>query len=108
MANNILLTNTDFIPGRNITQVLGMVKGNTIQTRHLGTHLLAGLRTIVGGEVKGYVKALDTARREATDRMLEEAAALGADAVISVRFSTSQVMNGAAEILVYGTAVKLQ
>jgi uncharacterized protein YbjQ (UPF0145 family) len=108
MTNNIILTTTDFIPGREVVQVLGLVKGGTIQTRHVGSHLLAGLMTLIGGEVKGYVKALNTAREEATQRMREEALAQGADAVICLRYSTSQVMNGAAEILVYGTAVKLR
>jgi uncharacterized protein YbjQ (UPF0145 family) len=107
MSNSIILTTTDFIPGREVTQILGLVKGSTIQTRHIGSHFLAGLRTVVGGEVKGYVAAVNNAREEATQRMQDEATALGADAIISLRYSTSQVMNGAAEILVYGTAVKL-
>ena len=88
--------------------MLGLVKGNTVQTRHIGSHILAGLTSIVGGEVKGYVKAVTEAREEATNRMLEEAQLLGADAIICARYSTSQIMNGAAEILAYGTAVKLR
>lgn len=107
MSKNLILTTTDFIPGREITQVLGLVKGSTIQTRHIGSHLLAGLMSIIGGEVKGYVVALNHAREEATQRIQEEAAMMGADAIINLRYSTSQVMSGAAEILVYGTAVKL-
>lgn len=108
MRNNIILTTTDFIPGREVVQVLGLVKGSTIQTRHVGSHILAGLMTLVGGEVKGYVTALNKAREEATQRMQEEASLQGADAIICLRYSTSQVMNGAAEILAYGTAVKLR
>jgi uncharacterized protein YbjQ (UPF0145 family) len=108
MQKNIILTTTEGIQGKEITQVLGLVKGNTIQTRHIGSHLLAGLTSVVGGEVKGYVKALTTAREEATSRMVEEAATLQADAIICMRYSTSQVMDGAAEILAYGTAVKLR
>jgi uncharacterized protein YbjQ (UPF0145 family) len=107
MSNNIILVTTDSIPGREVVQVLGLVKGSTIQTRHIGSHILAGLRVVIGGEVKGYVAAVNTAREEATQRMLEEARLQGADAIICLRFSTSQIMDGAAEILVYGTAVKL-
>ena len=108
MTHNILIATTEQVPGKEVAQVLGLVKGNTIQTRHVGSHILAGLMTIVGGEVKGYVKALNIAREEATGRMVEEARSLGADAIICMRFSTSQVMNGSAEILAYGTAVKLR
>lgn len=104
----MIITTTEHVPGREVAQILGLVKGNTIQTRHLGSHVVAALKSLVGGEVKGYVKALTTAREEATARMLEEAGVLGADAIICMRYSTSQVMSGAAEILVYGTAVKLR
>lgn len=108
MEQEILVATTEDIAGREIVAVLGLVKGSTVQTRHIGSHLVAGLMTFVGGEVKGYVKAIAVAREEATARMLEEAQALGADAIVGMRFSTSQIMNGAAEILAYGTAVKLQ
>lgn len=104
----MIITTTETIVGREIAQVLGLVKGNTVQTRHIGSHIVAGLTTIVGGEVKGYVTAITKAREEATSRMIEEAQALGADAIICMRYSTSQIMNGAAEILAYGTAVKLK
>jgi len=104
----ILLTTTEEIAGREILEVLGLVRGNTVQTRHIGSHIVAGLTSIVGGEVKGYVKAITAAREEATSRMLEEAEALGADAIVCVRYSTSQIMDGGAEILAYGTAVKLR
>lgn len=108
MKNNILISTTEAISGREVGQVLGLVKGNTVQTRHIGSHIVAGLTTIVGGEVKGYVKAITMAREEATDRMVAEAVALGADAIICMRYSTSQIMGGAAEILAYGTAVKFK
>ena len=98
MQNNIPVATTEVIAGREIAQVLGLVKGSTVQTRHVGSHILAGLMSIVGGEVKGYVKAVSTAREEATNRMLEEANVLGADAIVCMRYSTSQIMNGAAEI----------
>lgn len=101
------ISTTETISGREIREILGVVKGNTIRARHIGSDIGAGLKSLVGGEIRGYVKALSDAREEAVDRMLEEAKGLGADAVVGVRFSTSAVMAGAAEILVYGTAVKL-
>lgn len=103
--NTILVTTTENIAGKEIATVLGLVEGNTIQTRHVGSHIVAALTTIVGGEVKGYVRAVTAAREQATARMIEKAAALGADAIICTRYSTSQIMNGGAEILAYGTAV---
>lgn len=104
----MIITTTETVIGREITQVLGLVKGNTVQTRHIGSHIVAGLTTLIGGEVKGYVIAITKAREEATDRMIEEAKTLGADAIVCMRYSTSQIMNGAAEVLAYGTAVKLK
>lgn len=108
MHNGMLITTTEAVAGREVGEVLGLVKGNTIQTRHIGSDIMAGLKSIVGGEIKGYVIALTRAREEATDRMVEEARSLGADAIISARFTTSQVMQGGAEILAYGTAVKFK
>ena len=104
----ILITTTETIAGREIAEVLGMVKGNTIRARHVGSDIGATLKSLVGGEIRGYVKAMTDAREEAEARMLEEARVLGADAVVAARYATSQVMAGAAEILVYGTAVKLR
>lgn len=104
----MLIVTTDDVTGREINEVLGLVEGNTVQTRHIGTHFLAGLMTIVGGEVKGYVKAFSDARDEATKRMVAQAEALGADAIVGMRYSTSQIMNSGVEILAYGTAVKLK
>lgn len=108
MTNTIILTTTEQIAGREVAHVLGLVEGSTVQTRHIGSHIVAVLTSLVGGEVKGYVKAVSAAREEATDRMLQEARELGADAIICMRYSTTQIMNGAAEILAYGTAVKLK
>jgi uncharacterized protein YbjQ (UPF0145 family) len=103
----MLVTTTECVPGREIREVLGVVKGNTIRARHLGSDIGATLKSLVGGEIKGYVKAVSAARDEAYERMVKEAEDLGADAVVNVRFTTSQIMDGAAEILAYGTAVKL-
>ncbi len=108
MNKNILIVTTEHVVGREVVEVLGLVKGSTIRTRHVGSDIMAGLRSLVGGEVKGYVIALNDARSEATERMLTEAASLGADAIVCTRYSTSQVMTGAAEILAYGTAVKFR
>jgi len=105
---NIIIVNTDYITGREIENIIGLVKGSTIKARHIGSDIGAGLRNLVGGEVKGYTKMIDEARDEALERMKKEAENLGADAIINVRFTTSQVMAGASEILVYGTAVKLK
>ncbi len=95
------------IKGKEITETLGLVKGSTIRSKDVVRDIMAGLRTIIGGEVKVYTKAIDEARKEAMDRMIKDAEELGADAIVATRFTTSQVMPGAAEILVYGTAVKL-
>jgi uncharacterized protein YbjQ (UPF0145 family) len=105
---NMIITTTENIIGHETVEILGLVKGNTVQTRHIGSHILAGLTTIVGGEVTGYVKAITIAREEATNRMIAEAKVLGADAIVCMRYSTSQIMDGAAEILAYGTAVKIK
>ncbi len=108
MIKNIIITTTESVVGREIVQTLGLVKGNTIQTRHIGSDIMAGLKSLIGGEIKGYVKAFTLAREQATERMLAEAKSLGADAIVCARYSTSQIMNGGAEILAYGTAVKLR
>lgn len=108
MHKDILITTTEVVAGREVLQVLGLVKGNTVRTRHIGSDIMAALRSLIGGEVKGYVIALNDAREEATARMLEEARILGADAVVCTRYSTSQIMTGGAEILAYGTAVKFR
>ena len=101
------LTTTDTIEGENITRTIGLVKGEIVQSKHLGKDFMAGLKTIVGGEIKGYTEMISEARKIATDRMIEEAEALGADAIVGVRYGSSEVMQGSAEILAYGTAVKI-
>ena len=103
----MLLTTTDEVEERETTKTLGMVQGSIIRSRHVGVDILAGLKTIIGGEVRGYSKMIAATRQEALERMTEEAEKLGADAVVGIRFTTSTVMQGASEILAYGTAVKL-
>ncbi|MDE6141064.1 MAG: YbjQ family protein [Bacilli bacterium] len=102
------LVNIDYIPGYEITEVLGIVKGQIVQSKNIGRDFMAGMKTIVGGEIKGYTEMIATARQIATKRMVDDATNLGADAIISVRYGSSSVMNGAAEIIVYGTAVKIK
>lgn len=104
----MITVTTDFVPGHKVTESLGMVRGSTIRSKHIGKDLLAGLRTLVGGEIKEYTEMLVEARTESVRRMEAQAEHLGADAIVNVRFVTSQVMAGAAELLAYGTAVKLQ
>ena len=101
----MLIVNTDFITGKEL-ETIGLVKGSTIQSKNIGKDLGQGFKSLVGGELKSYTKMMNEARDLATDRMIEEAQTLGADAVINVRYSSSAVMQGAAEIIVYGTAVK--
>ena len=104
----IPITNTDSFPDRDIIVVLGLVRGNTVRAKWFGKDLIAGLRNLVGGELKEYTEMLTEAREEALNRMISDAEALDADAVVNVRFMTSQVTQGAAELLAYGTAVKLK
>jgi uncharacterized protein YbjQ (UPF0145 family) len=104
----VLITTLESIPGRSIKEILGLVSGNTIRARWLGKDIMAALRTLVGGEVKEYTEMMSKARIIAIERMVEEARKMGADAVLGVRLSTSMVMSGAAEIIAYGTAVKLE
>ena len=103
----MLITNTPTIANYEIVEVLGIVKGSTVKARNIGRDFMAGLKNIVGGEISEYTKLLAESRDDATKRMVEDAMRLGADAVVNVRFTTSDVMQGAAEILAYGTAVKL-
>lgn len=102
----ILTTTGETIPGFEIVQVIGLVRGNTVRTRHVGRDILAGFKTIVGGEIAGYTDLMTAAREQAIERMLEQAEDLEADAVIAVRFETSSIMDTAAELFVYGTAVR--
>ena len=104
----MIVVTTGDIFGKRVVRTLGMVRGNTIRARHVGKDIIAGLRNLVGGEITEYTKMLAEAREQSIDRMLVEAKNLGADGVVCVRFTTSPVMQGAAELLVYGTAVKLR
>lgn len=104
----MIVVNCEKIEGKKILQTIGLVKGNTIRAKHLGKDIVAGLRHLVGGEIKEYTEMMSEAREEALKRMVEEAENMGADAVINVRFATSMIMSGVAEILAYGTAVKLE
>lgn len=104
----MLMTTQDELGDFEITQSLGLVRGNTIRARHVGKDILAGLRSLVGGEIIEYTKMLAEAREQAIDRMVAEAEARGADAIVALRFTTAAVMQGAAELLAYGTAVKVK
>ncbi len=103
----MLVVNTETVPGHEITKILGLVQGNTIRAKHVGRDIAAGLKNLVGGELTGYTELLTEARRQAIDRMLAQAEELGANAVVNVRFTTSAVTAGAAELYAYGTAVTL-
>lgn len=103
----MIVVNTEEVPGRQIDQVLGLVQGNTIRAKHAGRDIMAGFKNLVGGELKGYTELLTESRRQATERMMQQAQQLGADAVVNVRFTTSAITGGAAELYAYGTAVKL-
>lgn len=104
----MILTTTETVPGKRIVKALGLARGNTIRARHIGKDLAAAFKNLTGGEITDYTKMLAESREQATDRLIEDAEALGANAVVGVRFTTSSVMQGAAEILVYGTAVSVE
>ena len=104
----MLLTTQNTLEGYEIVETFGVVRGNTIRARNIGRDIVAGLRTLVGGEITEYTKLMAEAREQATDRMIAEAQKSGANAVVGVRFTTSTVLQGAAELLAYGTAVKVQ
>lgn len=104
----MIITTTAEVPGKEVTEILGLAKGSTIRAKHIGKDIVASLRHIVGGELKEYTEMLIEAREAALDLMTKDAKKMGADAVLNVRFSTSSVMQGAAEVLAYGTAVRLK
>ena len=104
----MIICTTDFIPGREIVEVLDIARGSTVRARSIGRDIFAGLKNIVGGEISEYTKLMADAREQALDRMIADAEVLGADAVINVRFITAGVMTGASEIVAYGTAVRLK
>ena len=104
----MFIVNTEFVPGTKITRVLGLVQGSTVRAKHLGRDIAAGLKNLVGGELKGYTELLNESRNEALRRMIAQAQALGANAILNVRFGTSTITAGASELLCYGTAVVLE
>ena len=102
---NMIITNTESVPGWRISEVKGLVQGNTVRAKHMGRDIMAGFKNLVGGEIKGYTELLTESRREALARMTAQAEQLGANGVVNVRFATSAITAGAAEMLAYGTAV---
>ena len=102
------LTNLETVPGRTIVRHLGLVQGSTVRSKHVGRDLLAGLKNFVGGELRAYTELLNESRNEAIERMVAQASAVGANAVVNVRFSTSNIAAGAAEVMAYGTAVVIE
>jgi uncharacterized protein YbjQ (UPF0145 family) len=104
----VLISNMELIPGKRVKEHLGLVQGSSVRAKHVGRDLMAGLKNIVGGELKGYTELLQESRDEALERMQQQATAVGANAILNVRFSTSSVAQGAAEIYVYGSAVVLE
>jgi uncharacterized protein YbjQ (UPF0145 family) len=108
LRDKLLVSNLEMVPGRRARTHLGMVQGSTVRSKHVGRDLLAGLKNIVGGELKGYTELMQEAREEATERMVAQAQSIGANAVLNVRYSATSITMGAAEILAYGTAVVLE
>ncbi len=104
----MILTNVETVPGKRIAEHFGVVSGSTVRAKHVGRDIMAGFKNIIGGELKGYTELLNDSRKQATDRMMEQARQLGANAILNVRFATSSVAQGASELFVYGTAVKVE
>ncbi len=104
----MLLSNLEVVPHKKIVRHLGLVQGSTVRAKHAGRDIMAGLKNLVGGELKGYTELLQDAREEATGRMVEQANAIGANAVLNIRYATSSVASGASELFAYGTAVELE
>ncbi len=104
----MILTNIETVPGKRIVEHFGLVQGSTIRAKHFGRDFMASLKNIVGGELKGYTELLKESRKQATDRMVAQALQLGANAVINIRYSTSSITQGAAELFAYGTAVRVE
>ncbi|MBW1726468.1 MAG: YbjQ family protein [Deltaproteobacteria bacterium] len=104
----MIITNIETVPGKTIVEHFGLVSGSTIRAKHVGRDLMAGLKNLVGGELKGYTQLLHESRQQALERMIEQARQLGANAIVNVRFSTSSVAQGAAELYAYGTAVHIK
>ncbi len=104
----MMITNIELVPGKRISKHLGLVQGSSVRAKHVGRDIMAGLKNIFGGELKGYTELLQESREEAVSRMIKQAEAVGANAVLNVRFSTSSIAAGAAELFAYGTAVTLE
>ena len=104
----MILVTTENVPGREIKEAIGIAKGQVVQSKHIGRDFMAGLKTIVGGEIEEYTEMISEAREIVTTRMIEEATRMGADAIVGIRFGSSAIMGGASEMLAYGTAVKLK
>jgi uncharacterized protein YbjQ (UPF0145 family) len=104
----MILTNIESVPGKNIVEHFGLVQGSTIRAKHVGRDIMASLKNIVGGELKGYTQLLKESRREATERMVKQAEQLGANAIVNIRYATSSVTQGASELFAYGTAVRVE
>jgi uncharacterized protein YbjQ (UPF0145 family) len=104
----MLLTNLEIVPGMRVTKHMGLVQGNSVRAKHVGRDIMAGLKNIFGGELRGYTELLQESREEAVERMVQQAKSLGANAVLNIRFSTSSITQGAAELYAYGTAVALE
>lgn len=106
-SSGMILTTLEGVPGHTIVKHLGLVQGSTVRAKNVGKDILAGLKNLVGGELKGYTELLQEARHEATQRMMQEASQMGANAVVNIRYATSSLAQGAAELFVYGTAVQI-
>ena len=104
----MIVTNIEEVPGKRIVEHYGLVAGSTVRAKHVGRDIMAGLKNLVGGELKGYTELLEDARRQARERMIAQAEELGANAVINVRFNTSSIAQGASELYIYGTAVRVE
>ena len=104
----MIITNIETVPGKTIVEHFGLVSGSTIRAKHIGRDIMASLKNLVGGELKGYTQLLQESRKQAIDRMIEHARQMGANAIVNVRFSTSSIAQGAAELYAYGTAVRVQ
>lgn len=106
-VQGVTLSNMESIPGRRIVEFYGVVTGNTVRAKHIGRDIMAGLKNVVGGELKGYTELLQDSRSEATERMVAQAKSMGANAIVNVRFATSSIAQGASELFAYGTAVRV-
>lgn len=104
----MIVTTTDTLPGMEITETLGLTKGNVVRAKHVGSDIIASLRSVVGGEIKEYTQLIAASREQALDRMIDDAKAMDADAIVGMRFTTSTVAQGSSEILAFGTAVKVK